>query len=106
MEYIALNPAEQSFGEKRLLQCEMEVLTTIKRYQLYKKLRNEENALKSLLKKKINELKDEIKSLDHILPHVKIHKEEVHIIDRRTLAKRSKLDDQIADIKRRLAALQ
>jgi hypothetical protein len=107
MEYIGLNPSEQKFGEKNLLYCEMEVLTTIKRYQLYKKLRKEELALKSLLKKKVNELKDELKSLDHMLPHVKLHKqiEPMRIVDRRTLLKSNKLEEQITDIKNRLAAL-
>jgi len=104
MEYIKLNPSEQIYGKKNLLYCEMELLTILKRFKRYKKLRKEELALKNLLIRTTNELKDELRKLDELLP------EERDIGLRLTASKktpkRSELEDEIEQIRRKIAELQ
>jgi len=71
MEFIKLNTSEQNYGKKNLLYSEMELLNMLKRFRKYKELRKEELALKSLLKKTVKSLKDEIRNLDDLLPEQK-----------------------------------
>jgi hypothetical protein len=115
MEYIGLNPAQQLYSKRNLLYCEMEMLNTIKNYQLYKKYRKEEIALKKLLKKKILEIQDHVTELCRHMPHVHIEKPKPIEVPRAPAPakprlppepKRDKLDEEIFNIKRRLAALQ
>ena len=106
MEYIQLDPSEQLFGKRSLLQSQMDLLNIIKRYQRYSLLRKEELALKVLLRKKINELWEEIKHLEKVLPHVK-HIKEQKTIEKKVLPKkRSELELEIEEISRKLETLQ
>jgi len=107
MEYVGLSHSSQLYGKKQLLYCEMELLSTLKRYTKYKKLRKHESALKNLLKRKISQLKTEIKVLDKLLPKI-VHKELLapHIkMTPQERKHRSKLEDEIDDIKEKLKAL-
>jgi len=104
MEYIKLNPSEQVYGKKNLLYCEMELLTILKRFKKYKKLRKEELALKNLLKRTTNELKDELKRLDEFLPEER--DTGLRLNSSRTTPKRSELEEEIEQIRRKIAELQ
>jgi len=109
MEYIGLNHPQQVYAQRNLLYAEMEVLQMVKRYQVYKKLRKEELALKNLLRKKIAEVKEQLQFLSHKLPPVNFERlgfEPRQKLSPEQLKKRNKLDDEIEDIKKRLLALQ
>ena len=101
---MKLDHSEQVYGKKNLLYCEMEILGILKRFKKYKKLRKEELALKNLLKRTIKDLKDEIKRLDELLT------EEKHtglkLTASKKTPKRSDLEDEIEQIRRKIAELQ
>ena len=104
-EYVGLEPSQQIYGGKNLLYCEMELLNTIKSYHVYKKLRKEELSLKKLLKRTITELEEELGRLNDLLPktkHNKLGPAEISIEKRG----RSDLEEEIDDIKRKIAELQ
>jgi len=105
VEYISLDPPQQTYCKKNLLYSEMELLNTIKKYKKYKKLRKEGQALKSLLKRTIKELKEELKKFDQKLPkthHSKFGPVEIN----RAQRQRNDLEEEINEIKRRIAELQ
>jgi len=107
IEYIKLEPSEQFYGKKHLLYSEMETLTVLKRYQKYKNLRKVELALKTMLKRSVMELQEEMKILDNALPRIKIERTEedkMKMIAKAT--KRSDLEAQISEIKNQIARLQ
>lgn len=104
-EYISLNPQQHLHGKKNLLYAEMELLTTIKRYQSYIKLRKQEFAIKRLMKKKFDELHDIIKNFDELLPRTKQDQFKPLEINR-TRKKRKDLESEIEAIKRKIAGLQ
>jgi hypothetical protein len=103
-EYVSLNPSQQNYSKKNFLYCELELLNTVKHYKKYRKLRKEELALKSLLRRTLNELKAEIKTFESLLPDAHDPRlGAVHIS--RAQKARQELDDEITDIKKRLAEL-
>ena len=104
MRYVKLDHSEQVYGEKNLLYCEMELLNTLKRFRKYKKLRKEESALKNLLKKTINDLRDELRKLDEMLPKEKYTGFKINAS--RKTPKRSDLEQEIEQIRRKIAELQ
>jgi predicted RNase H-like nuclease (RuvC/YqgF family) len=105
MEYVKIDPDEQVSGKKNLLYCQMELLSITQRYQTYKKLRKEELNLKTLLKRKITELKKEVKELDAILPRVAREHASFGPKDKVSGKKKSELDMEIEEIKRKIAQL-
>ena len=105
MEYVKLDPSEQIYGKKHLLHSQMEILYIMKRYKEFTKLRKLELKLKTLLKKKVSEVKEETKLLETILPKVK-HADSEEKTLRDYPKKRSDLEDEIDDIRRKLAELQ
>jgi len=104
VEYISFEPSQQTYAKKNFLYCEMEILNIIKRYQIYKKLRKEELALKSLLKKTVGEVRDEIKKFDSLLPTTKYDKFKPADIST-SPKKRKDLESEIDAIKRKIAEL-
>jgi len=104
-EYMKLNHAEDVFGEKNLLQSELEILSILKRYQTYKKLRKEELKLKALLKKTINDTREEISKVDKLLPKTKDDKFSSVDLSHAQKARKD-LEGEIEEIKRRIMALQ
>ncbi|MCH7567956.1 MAG: hypothetical protein IIA87_00910 [Nanoarchaeota archaeon] len=105
IEYVKLGHSEQIYGKKNLLYGQMELLTIIKRYQEYKKLRKKELALKNQLRKKVNEMQQEMKSLDKLFPTVKHESYHTRTI-KKTPKKRDELDLEIEEIRTKLKALQ
>jgi len=104
MGYIKLNHSEQVYGKKNLLYAEMELLNSIKQYKKYKKLRKEELALKFLLKKEIDEVREELKKLDGVLPEAK--QTEFKISASKKTPKRSDLEREIEEVRRKIEELQ
>ena len=71
-EYVRFFGREALYGEKHLLTVELGILGFIKRLRNYKKLRQEELILKIALKKKIDEVGEQLDVFDKLLPHSKM----------------------------------
>lgn len=110
MEYVQLTPNEQNYAQKNLLYGQMEILTIMKRYQKYKKLRAEEHAYKLLFKRKVKEINEAMEALYKLLPHIpKPHIEEEKQVVRKPTPipqkKRDELEEEILEIQRKLSLL-
>jgi hypothetical protein len=107
MEYIKLDPSEQMAGKKDLLHSQMEILSIMQRYQKYKQYRKEELALKSLFKKKVAELTEEMKMVDKLIPKGYAPKPEPET-SKIQMAEKSRFDleAEIEAIKSKIARLQ
>ena len=71
-EYVRFFGKEALYGEKYLLTAELGILGFVKRLRNYKKLRQEEMILKIALKKKIDEVGEQLDIFDKLLPHTKM----------------------------------
>ena len=71
-EYIKFSVPERIYGDKNLLHSELELLGIIKRITNYKKLRKDDLILRLTLKKKIEDILENLKLLDKLLPHSKM----------------------------------
>lgn len=107
MEYLRLEANERKSGKENMLYAQMEILSILQKYQNYKKLRAQELALKTALKRYIKLLNEEVVILDKLLPHVKFEsiKEEPKI-NASTDKKRRSLEVQIDEIKKKIESLQ
>tara|TARA_Y100000310_G_C20623970_1_gene784840 strand:- start:973 stop:1320 length:348 start_codon:yes stop_codon:yes gene_type:complete len=111
-EYVYLNPQEFIYGEKNLLQTQLELLQFIKKIYSYKDLRKEELALKIVFKKKIGELSDTLKDLKKLLPHVNHeylpHPNSPATIKRPKISIKEKLslEQEIAEIRHKIEELR
>jgi len=74
-EYMQLNYNEAIFAKKNLLHSQLGLLTSIKRVEAYKKLRNEELKLKIELKKKLEEARVLLDMFEKLLPKTKTEHE-------------------------------
>lgn len=104
MEYVGLKKSQQISGEKQCLECEVSLLETIDKYRKYKKLRKQELALKRLLKRAMSDLQQEVKDFNSLMPKLKEQRfapAKLSTSDR----KRSELQDEIDEIKRKIAEL-
>lgn len=70
-EYTRLTHPEIIYGEKNFLQSQLELLNSIKSAEEYQKLRRRELRLKIELRRKLKNLRDNIKELDKKLPKIK-----------------------------------
>jgi len=107
MEYVKINVSEQVYAKKELLYSQMEMLTIMKRYQKFKELRKQELALKSILKRKIMEMNEEIKIADRVLPKAKTERtdEEKERVMLAVKGRRT-FESEIDEIKRKIERLQ
>lgn len=107
MEYLRLESDERKAGKENILYAEMEVLSILQKYQKYKKLRTQELALKTALKRYIKLLNEDVEILDKLLPHVKFERiKEEPKLNANTDKKRRSLEIQIDDIKKKIDSLQ
>jgi hypothetical protein len=67
-EYVGMSNNERVFGQKELLNMQLDMLNTLGRLKHYKKLREEEHVLKIALKSKIGQSKDALEKLKGLLP--------------------------------------
>jgi hypothetical protein len=104
LKYVGINPTQLNFGKKSLLYSEMELLTGIKHFQTYRKLRKKEFSIKNLLRKTISALKEEIKNLELFLPDVPQDKDSLNIS--KGIKKRDTLEKEIEDLRLKIANLQ
>ncbi len=107
MKYVKLNHSEKIFGEKDLLNSQVDILNLVKKIQNYRHLRNQELAAKILLRKKIAEILDELKILDKTLPKPKELGNKEGKMKRRTgKERRQDLESEIEEIRRKIERLQ
>jgi hypothetical protein len=107
MEYFKLEAQERITGKENLLYSQMEILSILKKYQEYKKLRTQELSLKTALKRYIKLLNEEVEILDKALPHVKFERiREEPKVRASTENKNRSLEIQIDDLKRKIQNLQ
>lgn len=107
MEYVKLIASEQVYAKKELLMSQMEMLSIMKRYQKYKELRKQELALKSILRRKILEINEEMRLIDRLLPKTKTERIEEDTAKLATRSvKRRDLEAEIEEIKRKIERLQ
>ena len=105
MEYLKLDPSEQQYGKKHLLESEMSLLNVLKRSREFNKLRKVEVELKGLFKRKMDDISNDLLELDKILPKMQIERVvEKHTKDN-SRKKRDELEVEIEEIKQKLALL-
>ncbi len=102
--FVGLDKTHVTAGKKHLLYCEMEVLTSLKKYNSYKKYRKEELALKNLLKKVISEMKKEMENIIQYIPQIRV-KETRAVVVKSTPVKRDALEEEIEKIRNKIAML-
>jgi len=104
-QFVGLERPHVIAGKKHLLYCEMEVLTSIKKYNTYKKFRKEEIALKNLLKKLVLEIKKEMETIFEYIPHIKVEHPIEIPVKKVPIVKRDALEEEIQSIRKRIAML-
>lgn len=104
-QFVGLEKPNVVAGKKHLLYAEMEVLTSLKKYNSYKKLRKEELALKNLLKKVVLELRNEMEIMVQYIPHVKEKVIVAETVVNTTPGKRDNLEQEIQNIRKKIAML-
>ena len=117
-EHVRIQSAERQFGEKNLLHAQLDIISFIRRYGSFKTLRTEEMLLKIALKTKIAEAKESLDLFEKLLPKPSMvpklpkpsHHEHPPEHDphhpHHAVHKKQTLQDEVEEIKRKLAALQ
>ena len=106
-EYVRLASPEKVYGQRHLLQSQLELLDLIQRFRNYKKLRNEELVLKVTLKSKIGETLNLITKLERLLPkaHYKTPTPAEVKRKERKIEKKLSLQEEIEQVRAKLARL-
>lgn len=108
-EYIRLGDGEKHYGRRNLLEFELGFFNLIKEFQNYKKTRQRSQLAHIGIKKSVTALYKDLSAVDKLLPEVE---DPHHIKTKKIVAgvppepKPRSLDDEIADIKSKLAKLQ
>ena len=112
-EHIRIQPEEQAYGEKNILNAQLESISLLKHQEAFRNLRNEEFMLKLALKIKLEEATESLSELSRLLPKPSMPapKEMHHLPLIPTLTKqkthhRASLEQEMDEIKRRLQALR
>ncbi|MEK6914936.1 MAG: hypothetical protein AABW89_00135 [Nanoarchaeota archaeon] len=105
-QFVGLEKPHVIAGKKQLLYCEMEVLTSLKKYNNYKKFRKEELALKNMLKKVILDLKKEMELMIQYIPQIKEDTKREEIVkNKQSTIRRDSLEEEIQRIRHKIAML-
>ncbi|MBS3083681.1 hypothetical protein J4423_02650 [Candidatus Pacearchaeota archaeon] len=108
-QFVGIEPLQVNYGEKQLLYCEMEILTSLQKHERYKRYRKEELAIKNLLKKVVFELKKEMEILIEYIPQVKVIPLKAEKVEIAKIivppSRRDALEDEIQSIRRKIAIL-
>ena len=112
-EHVRIEPTERIFAEKNLLHSQLDIISLIRRYESYKSLRAEELLLKIALKAKIAEAKESLDTFDKLLPKPaivpkmpKAHSEQEHAEQHVAHKRKQTLQEEVEEIRKKLAALQ
>lgn len=110
-EYVKLAREEKNYGDKLMLQSQVNFLSVIKHYKEYELLRKKELQLQIDLKAKVEHTLNLINGLNRIMPKVELlksdisGKEDVFAEFKEEDHKRKTLDDELLEIKRKLAMI-
>ena len=77
MEFVRLSHPERIYGEKKLLESQISLLTISKIMKEFDANRKEEIMLKISLKKTLSELKEALTDLEHLLPKSTFYEEKL-----------------------------
>ena len=107
-EYVRLNSEERNFGMKSMLQSQLSVLNSLKKYKEFENIRREELTLKIALKAKIGETLHLIENLTRDLPKIKLEKEneEENFLFQEDNKTRQSMDNELEEIRRKLERLK
>jgi hypothetical protein len=105
-EHIRLSAYETIYGEKLLLQSQLDILNIMKRSRAYKKMRDEELLLKIQLKTKIDECLNDLQVLEKALPKPTMKEGQKEFPEAKLDKERFSLEQEIEEIKRKLSRLQ
>ncbi len=101
IEYIKLEPEEQFYGKKELLQLELDFLLMVKKFEEFKQIRKQKRAIKQELFRRVNKLKKMLIKLDEELPEVPNHEPQKPAQDTTDPT----LDSEIENIRQKLEIL-
>lgn len=106
-EFVRLSAPEKIYGEKNLLQAQLEMLSLTQSFQNYKSLRNDELVLKVALKTKVDAALSALDRLERMLPksHIKEQSPEEKAREQKKRDKNLTLEQEIARIRAKLASL-
>lgn len=97
-EYVGLSRDEKIFTQKNMLKSQLDFLSSLRRLQTYRKLREEEFRLKIEMKTKIGMLMEDLRKLEKILP-------EVEDTESGGKEKKGSLEHEIEEIRKQLEKL-
>ncbi len=109
IEYVRLFGTEKIYGSKRLLLAELSLLSSLKHYKEYQRLRTEELAHKIALKKSIEETQNSLRVFDALIPKLPSspkEKREAKLELQELEAEEHSLEREIDNIKHKLEKLQ
>lgn len=110
-EYVKLGVAEKNYGDKLMLQSQVNTLNILKHYKSYEALRKKELQLQIDLKAKVEHTLNLLNALGRSMPKVEMASEErsesedVFADFKKEEHKRNTLDDELLEIKRKLAMI-
>src|SRR3989344_3477569 len=105
-EYVRVSNPERIYGEKNLVQAQIELLRSARSFNFYKKLRQEEISLKISLKEAVEKTKKLIEGLEHSLPKTE-HKTPREVEKKEEIKREnSSIYDEIETLSEKLAQLQ
>lgn len=103
VEYVKLSDSEINFGTKNLLESQLGFATLLSQIKKYHALRRKELLLKIELRRRLEDAKETIRSLERILPKTEDEKPKY---ERTISSKKPSLEEEIEIIKKRLEELQ
>lgn len=106
-EFVRLSSTEQGYGQKHLLNTQLELLRLMESFHAYKELRGEELVLKVTLKNKIEETLNLIDKLERVLPkaHYRSSTPEDKQRDRKKRERKLSLQEEIDRVREKLGKL-
>ncbi|MCX8159087.1 MAG: hypothetical protein N3D20_02245 [Candidatus Pacearchaeota archaeon] len=111
-EYVRLSHPEKIYGEKKLLESQISLLTLSKIMKEFNTHRKDELALKISLKKNLNEFKESLVELEHSLPKSTLYEEKLkeekrkHEIVKLIIKPEEKLKQKIEKQKEEISPIQ
>lgn len=103
-QFVCLDEPQVISAKKNLLYVEMELLTSLQKYESYKKLRKEEMAVKNLLKKIIVDVQKEMELLLQYMPQIKLGSSITTVVNKSN-QKRDILEEEIQNLRKKISMI-
>ncbi|MCA9485863.1 MAG: hypothetical protein KC506_03400 [Nanoarchaeota archaeon] len=106
-EFVRISVSEKAFGDKQLLQSELELLNLVQSFKKYKELRLDELTLKVGLKAKLEELEAGVDKVEKLLPAAGYHEDKKKIEHKVAKSREHlSLEQEIEKIRRKIGRLE